>query len=415
MAAELYNGWWISANQYEVGPSSGNPSSNQQHNADKIYSRFHNSLGWTVNAVAGMIGNIMYESCLNPACSYPSIGNTIATIGNTYAQQYPDRAYGLVQWLGRGSTDPNNNQLVGYAIRHNAEWYDGNIQMDRLDWEYTSNSKFHAQTIDGVYWTFSRYAQSIESPETLAKVWMLCYEGTNSVLGTRQQNALYWYTYFNGTPIVDSWVQGNAFANYALAYNGRYLPYSQVDCIQFVNMVWRDIQTVADHNYNLTMGTNSLWRSTRTFPTTSPDNQSPTPELWYKDTIDNCIATYGSIPTGTLLFHKISNAGLPPIPSQYANDGIGNFAHVGIYCGDNKVMQSGGRDSSSVVGGGVHLSQYDSSAWNYCAFVVYVDCTGQLPPTPPPDPPHYLPYGYFLMMLNKKERRLVKRVKRYVG
>ena len=77
-------------------------------------------------------------------------------------------------------------------------------------------------------------------------------------------------------------------------------------------------------------------------------------------------------------------------------------------------MQSGGRDSGSVPGGGVHLSQYDSNAWNYVAFVVYVDCTGGTPPTPP-DPPHYLPYGYFLMMLNKhNEKRLLKNVRKSI-
>ena len=112
MAAELYDGWYISANQYDVGPSSGTPSAYQEHNADLIYATLH-SLGWTDNAIAGMVGNVMYESCIDPACAYPSIGSTLATIGNTYASQHPDNAYGLVQWLGRGGTDPNNNQLVG--------------------------------------------------------------------------------------------------------------------------------------------------------------------------------------------------------------------------------------------------------------------------------------------------------------
>ena len=49
-------------------------------------------------------------------------------------------------------------------------------------------------------------------------------------------------------------------------------------------------------------------------------------------------------------------------------------------------MQSGGRDSGSVPGGGVHLSTFDASAWNYVAFVVFVDSRGIAPV--PPDPPH---------------------------
>ena len=154
MAAELYNGWYISANQYDVGPSSGTPTSYQESNVDIIHSIFSNE-GWTVNAIAGMVGNMMYESCIDPACAYPSIGSTLAGIDNTVASQHPDNAYGLVQWKGRGSTDPSNNQLVGYAIRHNYEWYDGEVQMNRLVWEYNEPAKFHPQTVDGVYYTES--------------------------------------------------------------------------------------------------------------------------------------------------------------------------------------------------------------------------------------------------------------------
>ena len=415
MAAELYNGWYVSPYWSDIGPSTGSASTEQQYNADKIYTVF-NGLGWTVNAIAAMVGNMQVESGLDPACSYPRIGNTLATIGNTYATSYPDNAYGLVQWKGRGSVDPNNNQLVGYAIRYNHEWYDGDIQMDRMTWEYQNNQKFHSQTVDGVYWTYSDYAASTASPSTLAKVWMVCYEGTYSVLSNRQSNAEYWYDYFEQGPgpgPTDEWVLGSTFASYALSYDpavtGIDIPYSQLDCIGFVNMVWQDIPVVSLNGWSLTNGTNSLWRSTRTFNTTSPDGQTPTPELWYKDTIANCISNYGEIPPGALLFHQIDEAGPPAIPPQYAGDGIGNFVHVGIYCGNNEVMQSGGRDSASVPGGGVHKSSYDSSAWNYCAFVVWVDPSGYIPPPPPPSLPKY-----FYVWYTNNQKGVVKRVKRTV-
>ena len=403
MSAELYNDWYVSANQYDIGPSSGTATSYQEHNVDKIYSVF-SALGWTDNAIAGMVGNMMYESCIDPACAYPSIGSSLSNIGNTQAQNYPDNAYGLVQWKGRGSTDPNNNQLVGYAMRYGYEWYDGDIQMNRLTWEYQAPAKFHPQTVDGVYYTFSSYASSTSSPSVLAKVWMVCYEGTYSVLSTRQRNAEYWYLYFQQGPgpgpTPDDWITGNDFSTLAVAYDpaitGVNIPYSTWDCIQFVQAVWRDIQAVSSSDkLSSPLGTNTLWRTNtsqypslvKLFNTTSPDNQNPTPVLWYKDTLANCISTYGDIPSGALLFHQISEAGPPAIPSQYAGDGIGNFAHVGIYIGNSEVMQSGGRDSSSVPGGGVHRSAYDSSAWNYVAFVVYVDCTGGGPTPPPPPPP----------------------------
>lgn len=162
MAAELYNGWYISANQYDVGPSSGNPSSYQQHNADLIYNTFH-ALGFTDNAIAGIVGNIQYESCIDPACvypksSFPNGGAAISDLDNTYAINITNSAYGLVQWLGTTTTPPPGNQLVSYAIRHGYQWYDGEIQMMRLTWEYQEPAKFHPQTVDGVYYTFASYA-----------------------------------------------------------------------------------------------------------------------------------------------------------------------------------------------------------------------------------------------------------------
>lgn len=429
MSAELYNDWYVSPTWSDVGPSYGSFSDEQKHNVDKIYAIFH-ALGWTDNAIAGMLGNMQVESGLDPACSYPKIGNTMATIDNTHAENYPDNAYGLVQWKGRGSVDPDNNQLVGYAIRYGYEWYDGDIQMNRLTWEYQTPAKFHNQTVDGVYYTFSSYAASTSSPSVLAKAWMVCYEGTYSVLSNRQSNAEYWLTYIQSgptPPTPDDWISGTNFSALAEAYDpditGVQIPYSQMDCIQFVQTVWRDIQAVLSSDTLCSpLGTNTLWRTNtnqypnlvRTFNTTSPDSQNPCPVLWYKDTIDNCILTYGEIPAGTLLLHQISESGPPAIPSQYEGDGIGNFAHIGIYIGNNEVMQSGGRDSGSVPGGGVHRSVYDSSAWNYVAFVVYVDPTGSGPtPPPPPPPPPAFPDWMILWYTNKK-RRLLKNVRKSI-
>jgi hypothetical protein len=74
-------------------------------------------------------------------------------------------------------------------------------------------------------------------------------------------------------------------------------------------------------------------------------------------------------------------------------------------------MQSGGRDSSSVPGGGVHRSVYDSSAWNYVAFVVYVDCIGggPTPPEPPVPPTPWIIRHLFLLNQRKKVIKNVRK------
>ena len=71
-----------------------------------------------------------------------------------------------------------------------------------------------------------------------------------------------------------------------------------MDCIEFVQAVWRDINAVQSSWVVCSpLGTNTWWRTNtsqypnliKTFNTTSPDNQTPTPTLWFKDTITNYV------------------------------------------------------------------------------------------------------------------------------
>lgn len=438
MNITTYNDWYVSTDT-RLGAwnvSTEPPTNYQKHNATKIYNAL-SSYGWSLSAVCGIIGNMQHESTLSPAWieqtnRWRLSGTDLADVPNSVMQNFyneyyndPNRGYGLglVQWDGKGIT---RQKLVGFCENNNYVWYDGDAQMARLLDEYTRNLQWQTHTYYGISWTWNNYVVNTRTPEESAQIWCGCYEVSGGV-NYRQENARYWYDYFSGQPPTpptpDDWISGTAFSTLALAYDpdvtGVPIPYSQMDCITFVQTVWRDIQAVSSSDTLCSpLGTNTLWRTNtnqypnlvKTFNTTSPDNQNPCPVLWYKDTITNCISAYGEIPAGTLLLHQISEAGPPAIPAQYAGDGIGNFAHIGIYVGNNEVMQSGGRDSGSVPGGGVHKSAYDSSAWNYVAFVVYVDPTGSgpEPPTPTPTFPEWL-----LMWYNNK-RKVIKNVKRYV-
>lgn len=432
MAVTMYENYYVSAIDYQVGPSTGTPSYYQAWNARKIYNYFYYEIGdWTINAIAGMIGNMQLESYLNPACVYPRSafpngGNTLADISNVYALNQKTQAYGLVQWKGLSSSEPIANQIVSYCYRYGEEWYTGNMQLSRLYWEWSNEKKFHPMTIDGTYWTFHKYSSSTLDPARLAYIWMRCYEGTYSKVDERESNAEYWYTYFGGespgpdpTPDPDpptppepgpdpdppdmyGWTTGESFANIAMSYNGRYIPYSEMDCVQFVNACWKDIGTTPG---NLPMGTNTLWRSDKIYQTTEPvTGTTPVPVLYFKDTLAHGTMILDGMPTGCLLFHKISDAGPPAIPDQYAGDGIGNFAHVGIYCGNGVVMQSGGRDSASVPGGGVHMSSFDPKAWNYMAFVCYVSCYNSIYPIPTPIPDDKISPGLLQYFLGRRRK-----------
>ena len=438
MQATLVNDWWMTT---DTGGSMGTTdtsgiSDKQKHNAEKVYNYF-SSLGWSLSAIAGMLGNMQLESWLSPALiqgthrsQLPNSASNLTDVPNSVMINfYGSSGYGigLVQWDGYTSTAPAGQKLVSFAERYGYTWYDGDTQCFRIQREQETNIQWQNGTVDGIYWTWANYVNTTETPEKAAHAWRVCYEvAASGTDATRQANARYWYDYFEDTPPVPplptNWISGTTFSSMAVNYDpaitGVNIPYSQMDCIQFVQTVWRDIQAVSSSDTLCSpLGTNTLWRTNtndypsliKTFNTTSPDGQNPTPVLWWKGTIAECESAYGEIPAGALLLHQISEAGPPPIPSQYAGDGIGNFAHVGIYIGNNQVMQSGGRDSGSVPGGGVHRSTYDSSAWNYVAFVVYVDCTGGGPEPPPPYEPTWFQNHVYLFAQRKKVVRNVKR------
>ena len=138
-------------------------------------------------------------------------------------------------------------------------------------------------------------------------------------------------------------ITGLYYSQVAYSYRNSGYTYQDYDCIGFVNLC----RSTAGISY-LPNGTNSLWRSNR---------------LYWKGTIADCIAAYGQIPQGALIFkcHPEGTPGYDTIPPQYYGDGIGNFTHVGIrtYLGQG-VMQSGGYG-----GTGVHDSYYASSYWTH--------------------------------------------------
>lgn len=453
VAPVLINDWYVTPNPTSMGSTHLNPSSEQIHNATKIWNELK-AQGYSDAAAAGVLGNMQQESGLSPAAldrhlsSLPADGTDLSLLTNAVMLGYGQkgvRGYGtgLIQWDAYNN-DPNyppeGNQIVSFAIRYGYDWYDGDMQLYRLQVESNNPSKYWYSNSSAQYVSWEDFKNFTGTPERAADIFRIFRErGGDDSIQIRRDNARYWYNYFGGTPdpptppdpgpeppepepepeppeppTDPNWIWGEDFAQLALNYDpditGVQIPYSQMDCIQFVNTVWRDITVVSEEPWTLGSGTNSLWRSTATYDTSPPSDPEmyPTPVLWWKGTIDEYVNKWGSLPIGGLLFHKIPEDGSPPIPPQYAGDGIGNFVHIGIYCGDGYVMQSGGQDAGSVPGGGVHKSKYSKSAWNYLALVCWVDPVVDFP-LPPMDVVTFLSLWYAT-----RKKGVNKRVKRTI-
>ena len=174
-------------------------------------------------------------------------------------------------------------------------------------------------------------------------------------------------------------ITGVQYAQQAYTYRDSGIPYSQLDCVHFVNQVRIDLGLPSMLN-----GTNTLWRSNN---------------LTWKGTLQDAftrwnVTTWNQLPQGILLFRIKSESdptyNEPPIPSRYWMDGIGNVTHVGIMTGLGQgIMQSGGYG-----GRGVHQSGWQRGYWTHCALqmdVSYPDPPDPDDPNPPdpdnPDPP----------------------------
>lgn len=148
-------------------------------------------LGWTDNAIAGLVGNIEAESGLNPwrwqndsvnmsmgyglfqytpASKY--IGDSLASQQSGYAPNYPS---------GNGGQDDGTAQLL-FMMQNSV--YDSGTGARGA--QYTPTS--------GYPLSFTDFQHSTESPEYLASAWLKNFEKAGvEVEAQRRANARYWY------------------------------------------------------------------------------------------------------------------------------------------------------------------------------------------------------------------------------
>lgn len=159
---------WISGNRYLS-------LEEQQNNALLIRDYFEGN-GWTVNAIAGMLGNMETESTINPGIWQGLEVNF-------------SRGFGLVQWTP--ATKYTNWAGAGYES--------GDLQCDRIMWELENNEQY----VPSVSYPLSFYEFSVStlSPYNLGMAFLLNYERPlNQNQPNRGRQAEYWYEFLTGNP-----------------------------------------------------------------------------------------------------------------------------------------------------------------------------------------------------------------------
>lgn len=184
--------------QWHVQRTGGYSRSSQEaiDNCVMIYS-FLASLGWTLNAVCGLLGNFEYESGFNP---WRWEGDIVISSSDSYNIDIAtNHGYGLPQFTpaGKYAHDPNAQTLPGFGVNYDdvtGSITDGEAQLQFINLyaDYIPTSTYPQSYSDFKVWS--------GSPEDAASIWIHNYErpGSYSTEPARRAAARYWFDFLGG-------------------------------------------------------------------------------------------------------------------------------------------------------------------------------------------------------------------------
>ncbi len=183
-----YDGWWVELNVYfrttdvNIYP----PEQVQIDNMNMVYDYFR-ALNWTPNSIAGMLGNMMVESTVNPwRFQHSSIDWS-----DPAAIQADNGGMGLTQWTPC-------RKYYDWAVLSGLDPKSGNTMCARIKYEYDNNLQWSLDNYGQHTW--NDFITSTETPEILARVFLWAYERPDSPdVSQRQRNARWVFDNIHGS------------------------------------------------------------------------------------------------------------------------------------------------------------------------------------------------------------------------
>ena len=167
-----YGNYW--GNDYNT--SNALNHSQMEVNATYLYNAL-TSRGWSINAIAGILGNMQAESSINPGRWQ---GNNVGV----------GPAYGIVQW------DPFT-KYTNWALNQGLDPSEMDSNLSRIDYEIANNLQWIPTS--QYNFSFQEFTTSNETPEYLASAFLKNYERAGvEVEEQRRKNARSWYEYLGG-------------------------------------------------------------------------------------------------------------------------------------------------------------------------------------------------------------------------
>ena len=188
MPVTQYDGWNVELNVYwrNTDVRIYDPSDAQIYNMNKVYDYFINK-GWTPNAIAGMLGNMMVESTVNPwlfqnrTLDWTDVSGILTDNGGM----------GLTQWTPC-------RKYYNWATLENQDPQSGTTMCNRIKYEQDNNLQWSLDNI--LQYTWSDYVSSTQTPEMLARVFLWAYERPlDPDVSQRQANARWCFDNIRGS------------------------------------------------------------------------------------------------------------------------------------------------------------------------------------------------------------------------